>query len=247
MNRLWKITAVEWKLINREFITLFFALIFPVLMLLLFGTIYGNRPSEIMGGYGTVDVSTPGYTNMIIAVTGLMSFPLTLAQYREKKILRRFMVTPVKPVEILLSQFFVNILMTVLGLVVLIALGKVVFDLHFYGNVLEAIVAFIVILLGIFSIGLFIGGLSKNMKMCTTIAYIVYFPMLFLSGATIPIEIMPQSIINISKVLPMSYGVSLLKGIWLGGHLSDHVKEIVILLSIAVVSGGFAVKFFKWE
>ena len=81
MKRLWKITAMEWRLINREFITLFFALIFPVLMLLLFGTIYGNQPSEFMGGFGTVDVSTPGYINMIIAVTGLMSFPLTLAQY----------------------------------------------------------------------------------------------------------------------------------------------------------------------
>lgn len=247
MKRLWKITAMEWRLINREFITLFFALIFPVLMLLLFGTIYGNQPSEFMGGFGTVDVSTPGYINMIIAVTGLMSFPLTLAQYRERKILKRFMVTPVKPVEILLSQFFVNILMTVLGLVVLIVLGKVVFDLGFFGNLFEAIVAFIIILLGIFSIGLLIGGLSKNMKVCTTIAYIIYFPMLFLSGATIPIEIMPQSIINISKILPMTYGVSLLKGIWLGGHLADHVVEIIILLSIAAIFGGFAVKLFRWE
>lgn len=247
MKRLWKITAMEWRLINREFITLFFALIFPVLMLLLFGTIYGNQPSEFMGGFGTVDVSTPGYINMIIAVTGLMSFPLTLAQYRERKILKRFMVTPVKPVEILLSQFFVNILMTVLGLVVLVVLGKAVFDLHFFGNLFEAIVAFIIILLGIFSIGLLIGGLSKNMKVCTAIAYIIYFPMLFLSGATIPIEIMPQSIINISKALPMTYGVNLLKGIWLGGHLADHVMEIIVLLSITVILGGFAVKLFRWE
>jgi hypothetical protein len=48
MKRLWKITAMEWRLINREFITLFFALIFPVLMLLLFGTIYGNQPNTYL-------------------------------------------------------------------------------------------------------------------------------------------------------------------------------------------------------
>ncbi len=242
-----KITALEWKLANREFITLFFALVFPVLMLLLFGSIYGNEPNEFMGGFGTVDVSTPGYINMIIAVTGLMSLPLTLAQYRERKILKRFMATPIKPIEILLSQFIVNIMMTIMGLIVLIVVGKIVFDLHFFGNLFEALVAFVIILLSIFSIGLFVAGISKNMKVATAVSYIIYFPMLFLSGATMPLEIMPQSIINISKALPMTYGVSLLKGIWLGDHLSDFPIDIIVLVCITLVFGGLAVKFFKWE
>lgn len=242
-----KITALEWKLANREFITLFFALVFPVLMLLLFGSIYGNDPNEFMGGFGTVDVSTPGYINMIIAVTGLMSLPLTLAQYRERKILKRFMATPIKPIEILLSQFIVNIMMTIMGLIVLIVVGKIVFDLHFFGNLFEALVAFVIILLSIFSIGLFVAGISKNMKVATAVSYIIYFPMLFLSGATMPLEIMPQSIINISKALPMTYGVSLLKGIWLGDHLSDFPIDIIVLVCITLVFGGLAVKFFKWE
>lgn len=247
MNRFIKITTIEWKLATREFITLFFTLVFPVLMLLLFGTIYGNEPNEFMGGFGGVDASTPGYINMIIAVTGLMSLPLTLAQYRERKILKRFMATPIKPIEILLSQFVVNIMMTILGIILLIVVGKIMFDLHFFGNVFEALVAFIIILPCVFSIGLFISGVSKNIKMATAISYIVYFPMLFLSGATMPLEGMPQSIVNISKALPLTYGVSLLKGIWLGDHLSDFPIDIIVLLVITVLFGGLAIKFFKWE
>ncbi|MDF2700350.1 MAG: hypothetical protein K0Q49_1908 [Haloplasmataceae bacterium] len=247
MRRFLKLVAIEWKLTNREFITIFFTLIFPILMLLLFGTMYGNEASEFMGGYGSVDVSTPGYINMIIAVTGIMSLPLTLAQYRERKILKRFMATPTKPIEILLSQFIVNILLTILGLVLLIVVGKIVFDLHFFGNFFEAIFTFFIILLSIFSIGLLIAGVSKNAKMATAIAYIVYFPMLFLSGATMPLQMMPQSIVNISKALPMTYGVTLFKGIWLGDHLIDYPLEIIILFSITLVFGGLAVKFFKWE
>lgn len=242
-----KITQIEWKLNNRNFLNLFFALVFPVMMLLLFGTMYGNEPSEFMGGYGGVDASIAGYICIIIAVSGLMTLPLTLAQYREKKILKRFRATPIKPLEILLSQLVVNTITTFIGMALLIIVGKIIFDLHYFGNVIEGIIAFIIILLSVFSIGLFIAGVSKNAKMATAISYIIYFPMLFLSGATMPLQMMPQSIINLSKILPLTYGVELFKGVWLGDNLMDYTNELLILIGITIVLTTLSIKYFKWE
>lgn len=247
MKRFMKVVSIELKLNSRNFLTLFFALAFPVMMLMLFGTMYGNEPSAFNNGFGGVDVSTPGYICMIIAVTGLMSLPLTLAQYRERKILKRFMITPVKPLEILLSQLIVNLITTLVGMVLLLVVAKIVFDLQFFGNVFEAIVAFMLILLSIFSMGLFIAGVSKNAKTATALAYIIYFPMLFLSGATMPLQMMPQSIVNVSKVLPLTYGVELMKGIWLGGRMGDYVPQILILVGIMIAFIVLSVKLFKWE
>ena len=105
----------------------------------MFGGIYGNEPVEFFGGHGTIDVTVPSYFCMIIAVTGLMSLPLTVAQYRERKILKRFMATPINPSGILISQVIVNFIMTVLGMVVLIVVGKIVFDLHFLGGIADYI------------------------------------------------------------------------------------------------------------
>lgn len=247
MKRFMKVVLVEWKLNNRNFLNLFFALVFPVMMLMLFGTMYGNEPSEYMGGYGGVDVSVPGYICMIIAVTGLMTLPLTLSQYRERKILKRFMITPIKPVELLCSQLVVNTITTVVGMTLLLVVAKIVFNLNFFGNVIAALVAFIIILLSIFSIGLFIAGVSKNTKAATAISYIIYFPMLFLSGATMPLEAMPESITNLSKLLPLTYGVRLFKGVWLGGSLLDYTSEMLILIIIILIFGILSIKFFKWE
>ena len=70
-------------------------------MLLIFGGIYGNEPQALTGGLGTVDLMIPAYICMIVAVTGLMSLPLTIASYREQKILKRFMATPTQPLQIL--------------------------------------------------------------------------------------------------------------------------------------------------
>lgn len=247
MNVFPKLTILEWKLHLRNPLTVFFALAFPVLMLFLFGTMYGNEPNKFMGGFGSVDVLVPGYICMIAAVTGLMALPLVLAEYREQKILKRFMATPIQPQDILLSQLIVNTLTTLVGIFLLLASGRVIYNLKFFGNVLEALAAFILILMAVFAIGLFIGGVTPNGRTAIVVSYVVYFPMLFLSGATMPLEIMPQSIINISKALPLTYGVTLLKGIWLGERLLDFPLEIGALVLVTVLFGGLAIRLFRWE
>lgn len=83
MKKLLTVFRIEALLFLRDFYGFFFTFVFPLLMLLLYGSIYGNEPSAYFGGRGTMDVSVPAYSAMIIGVTGLMAFPLTLAGYKE--------------------------------------------------------------------------------------------------------------------------------------------------------------------
>ena len=94
----------EQARILRFFPTVFFSLAFPVMMLLIFGSVYGNEPSDLFGGLGTIDASVPSYMMLVVAVTGLMSFPLTLAEYRDRGVLRRLRVTPASPLTLLMAQ-----------------------------------------------------------------------------------------------------------------------------------------------
>jgi len=71
--------------------------------------------------------------------------------------------------------------------------------------------------------------------------------MIFLSGATIPLVIMPDVVISISKFLPLTYGVELLQGLWLGGSLLDFLPQIGILFGITIVFGAISILTFKWE
>lgn len=67
-----QLAVFEMKLQMRNFLAIFFALVFPPVMLLIFGGIYGNEPQALTGGLGTVDLMIPAYICMIVAVTGLM-------------------------------------------------------------------------------------------------------------------------------------------------------------------------------
>ncbi|GKX32012.1 transport permease protein [Vallitalea longa] len=242
-----KLTTFELKLFSRNFISMFFLLVFPTLMILLFGGIYGNEPNVIFGGVGTVDVSVPAYSGLIISVTGLMSLPLTLCEYREKKILKRYRATPLKVIYVIISQVCVNCLMTIAGMIFLIIIAKLVFGLNFIGNVFEVIIIFILSMLSVFSIGFLIASVAPNMKAANAIANLVYFPMLFLTGATIPIEIMPEFMQKISKFLPVTHAVNAMKDVWLGKGMIHAWVSILVLILVLLVCLIVSLKIFRWE
>src|SRR5690606_12474528 len=115
MNSFWKLTWVEFKLNLREPMAMFFTLSFPVMLLVLFGSMYGNEPQEFLGDFGQVDLSVPGYIGMIVGTIGMLGLPVTLASYRQQGILRRFQATPLRPIVVSCAQVAVHVLMTALG------------------------------------------------------------------------------------------------------------------------------------
>ena len=85
MKCLLKMTWMETKLFLREPVGTFFTLVFPLMMLFLFGAIFGNEPVPEFGGRGTIDISLPIYTSMIIGTTGLMSTTIRMEYWTRGK------------------------------------------------------------------------------------------------------------------------------------------------------------------
>lgn len=241
------ITLTELKLSTREYVYMFFAFIFPPMMLLLFGGMYGNAPSDFYNGHGAVDFLTPAYIGMIMAVSGVMGMPLILSEYRQHKVLKRYKATPVGTSTIMVPQLIVNGLISTAGVIILIIVGKVVFDLRFLGNVFYFVIAFLLSVASVFSIGFLISAVAPSSRAATAIAYLIYFPMLFLSGATIPLQIMPEAIKTVSKFIPLTYCVELLQGTWTGSPIDGFLTEAAVLLAITVVFTVLSIRFFRWE
>lgn len=246
MSVLIKMSVTEFKLYLRNFIYVFFAFGFPPLMLLLMGSMFGNQPTDFYQGYGAVNVMTPCYMGMVLAVCGIMGLPLQLAEYRQRKVLKRFKATPLGTPMIMLPQLIVNFILCVIGIILLILVGKLVFDLQFLGHPVFFAFALLLSIVSMFSIGFLIAAVAPGSKAATAIAYLVYFPMLFLSGATMPMEMMPDAIVNVSKVLPLTHSVDLLKRTWIGdtGHL---LTPIIVLSAVTLVCIFVSVRLFRWE
>lgn len=241
-----RLGAVELRLYLREPSAFFFTLIFPLLLMMLFGSIWGNEPfPEQFFGY--IDYSAASFIGIVILTTGIMNLTVNIASYREKGILRRFMATPLSPVAFLMAELGAILIITALGVVLLLLAGAVIFGMHFWGNPVEAFVAFLLGCGALAGLGFIPASLAPSARSGAVIANILYFPMLFLSGAALPQDMLPGFLRTVSQAFPLTHSIRLLRGIWLGGHLSEYPVEIAVLAGTLIAGAFFAARMFRWD
>ena len=242
-----QLAYVNLKLFIREPIATFFTLAFPPLLVLLFGAMYGNDPHPMFGGYGSMDISMPAYTALILGTVGFMSVPINISGYRETGILRRFKATALRPFTYILADVLANLVMTLLGMLGLVLVGWLLYRVQFEGQVIMVALAVVYCGLAMFAIGYSIASLAPNARGAQVIGMVIFYPMMFLSGAAIPLEVMPETIQKVADFLPLTYVVRLLRGLWFGNTLGDHLLEIAVIGGVLLVFTTLAARFFRWE
>jgi len=241
---------MEAKLFMREPVGAFFTLIFPLIMLFIFGSIYSNQAAPSIpgaSGQGTIDTLLPALVAMVIGMTGLMSVTITMASYRENGVLRRLSTTPVSPLFVLAAQVVVVFSMTTLGMLLLIAAGKLVYNVHIAGDLLSILGGFVLCSLSFFSIGFILAGTMPTTRTAQIVSMLLLYPMLILSGAAWPRELMPTAVQKISAFFPLTYVVNLLRGLWVGETWGSHLPDIAILVGMLVLGIIISAKTFRWE
>jgi len=238
---------INLKLYLREPIAAFTTLAFPPLLVVIFGAMYGNQPTPMFGGFGSMDVTMPAYTGLILASVGFLGVPIIISGYRESGVLRRFRATPMQPLTYILADVVTNLFMVLLGMVALVAVGWLLYRVRFEGEVFAVLAAVILSGLALFAVGYVIGSLAPSVRTALVIGMVVFYPMTFLSGAAIPLEVLPETIQRVAQFLPLTYAVRLLRGLWLGGAWSDYLLEAVVLGGVLAVSALLAARLFRWE
>lgn len=238
---------IEWKLSLRGMDMIIFALCMPLVILLILGIIYGNKPAFEGAPYSFVEQSFGALLSISICAGGVMGLPLVISEYRSRHILKRFYVTPVSPVMILLVQVTIYTIYSILSLISLLLVGVIFFDFQMRGNWLGFLLGWVLVLVSMFSIGVLVGGLAKNTKIAGIMASILYFPMLIFSGATLPFEVMPLSLQRVAEVMPLTQGIKLLKATTLNLPVENMMPPVIILSLLAVICFGIGIKFFRWE
>ncbi|MGL5675554.1 MAG: ABC transporter permease [Cellulosilyticaceae bacterium] len=247
MKRLLTLLKVEGKVALRGIDGIFFGVIMPVAIALLIGFIAGDKPAYAGATHNYIEESFGTLITVGICATAFMGIPLGLADYRDKKILKRYFVTPVSPMMILITQVVINLLTALISSVMVYVTMKLVFGYEMRGDIGGFLLVYSLVIIAMYGLGMMMASLCKGIKEANLVCTIVYFPMIFLSGATIPFEILPNAVQKIANFLPLTQGVKLLKGYSLGVDVGSLVMPIVVLVGVAIIGVGVSVKYFKWE
>ena len=237
----------EMKLSLRDMNMVIFAICIPLVVLILLGVIYGNKPASPGAEYTLLEQSFGALTTIAICAGGVMGLPLVVSDYRNKKILKRFQVTPVSPGMILAVQVAIYTIYSVASLILLSIVSAVFWGFRMEGSIVAFLGSYLLVMLSIFSIGMMVGGISPNSQTASVIASLLYFPMLIFSGATLPYEVMPEAMQKIVGILPLTQGIKLLKAASLGLPIENTFVPMIVMVVLAVICIGVSLCFFKWE
>ncbi|MBP1904887.1 ABC-2 type transport system permease protein [Paenibacillus turicensis] len=237
----------ELKLSLRGIDMLIFAIFMPIIILVIIGSLFGNKPAFTGANYTFLEQSFGAISTIAICAGGVMGLPIVVSDYRNVKILKRFKVTPVSPVLILMVQIAIYALYSIVSLIALYLFALIFFDFQFYGSWLRFIGAYLLVMLSMFSIGLLVGGIAPNPKIAGAIASLLYFPMLIFSGTTLPYEMMPSSLQKIADILPLTQGIKLLKATSLNLPIEGVIIPIIVMVVIGALCICISLRFFKWE
>ena len=251
----WLRTAVtlvrtEALLYARLPVVVFFGVAFPVLLLLLFGSFFGELPRSNgadLYNLRVIDFYLPALIAMAVGQAGLVSLPGFLSGYREAGILKRYHVSPI-PLELyLLAHLVVQGGAIAFTAAVMALVAEVVFGVTVLGP------PAVLLLIGLgggaafFAAGFALSGLVRAPQTAQAVGNFLFLTMFFLSGAAIPLELFPEWLRRVSMALPLTHFVQAFAGVWLGEPVRDHAISLVVLAATTLVAVVIARRTFSAE
>jgi ABC-2 type transport system permease protein len=246
MNALMRLIAFDFRLYLRDWLTIFWMLVYPILMLLIFGSIFGNQAGAVEGAL-FIDSYIPALCAMNVITVSVFTLNINMITQRESGILRRYRVSPIRSSAVLISQSIQGIILVLAGAIEIIVIASLVWDIKF--SVSSMLLLFVCLLFGslsFFSLGFALSGLTNTAGAASGLAMAVFFPTLFLSGIAMPVDILPTFMQRVSEWLPMSYYVDLVRGVWLGEPITSFGLEFVIMIGFAICCWVLALLLFRW-
>lgn len=245
MKRFLKLYMIEQKLALRSGDMLIFGVAIPVGVLILINMIAGQ--TQAGEGFTYLESAFASLIAVGICAAAFMGIPLTIADYRDKKILKHFFTTPCSPMRILGCDMLCAGVTALLSAISVALVSVVFLGYEMRGNIPAFMGSWLLTLVSMFSIGLLMASLCRTIKSVNAVTSLVYFPMLFLSGATIPYELFPSGLQKVANVLPLTQGIKLMKAVSMGIELENVWIIVVLLVVITVICTLVSVKTFRWE
>jgi ABC-2 type transport system permease protein len=195
-----------------------------------------------------IDFFLPAMLAYIILQSGINYVAIGLADLRARKVLRRFRATPLRPAQILGAQIAGGALTVVLQLIVLIALGLLLFHARTYGSWLVAAVPMLLGTAAFVGIGFLLTSAARTSESARGLSSMVAFPMMFLSGVFFPITTLPDWLQTAVHILPLTWLTDALHRVMNDGvGLAEIGLDCLVLAGWAVVTFALATWRFRWD
>jgi ABC-2 type transport system permease protein len=248
LRGLWKLTWLEIKIFVREPLGFVGSIGVPVIVFVVLARALGSPASRSSSDVPRfVSSDLPIFAGLLITASVVLSLITIMAIYREGGILKRLRATPLRPHTILAAHVIVKVIFTAVTLAAMVLLGRRFYPIEAGVPLVSFTLALLLSTVCLLSFGFLIASVVPTARFAQPLGALVLYPMLGLSGLFVPLDSMSPVIRAVARALPLTYAVSLLRGIWHGEGWSGHIGDVAVLALMCLVFTAASAKVFRWE
>jgi ABC-2 type transport system permease protein len=250
LGLLWRQVRAQNKLFLRNPFSAFFSLAFPVMFLLLFGSLNGSGRIPELNNIRYIQFLAPGMVAFAVISTCYTGLVTGVAINRDEGLLKRVRGTPLPPWVYISARILSAVWFSVVSAVLMVVVAVLLFNVEVIGRMLPA--AVVTLLLGaacFCSLGMAVAAVIPNGEAAPVIANFTFFPVAFVSDLFFPTAGAPAWVGTVGSIFPIKHFAVALEGTFNpfvpgSGFQWGHLGVMVLWMVVGVV---VAVRFFRWE
>ena len=228
---------------------LFWNLLFPVLMLVLYGTVFTPNLTGASADFNFINWVLPGVLVFNALAFGLLTSSTMMMTMRELGVLRRLQATPMPAGQLIGAYLLVNVTIVLLQSLVIILVAVLFFDATVTAaGLLLALPMLLVGIVTFVALGQVVSGVAQTAGIALILGQIAYWALLFVTDMIMPLEVMPAWIQRVGVYLPSYAVVQLVRPPLLEGALDPNLGRNLLLATVYIVLAGVAAaRLFRWS
>lgn len=242
-RHLLKLTWVEIKIFLREPLGAVGTVLLPVALFVVLGRVLRDEADESP----FVSQGLPVFAVIFIAISAVLSLTTIIAIYREGGILKRLKATPLSPLVILSTHVVVKLILTAVTLALLVLAGRRIYvgpPPPTPGSFLAGV---LLVTVSLMSLGFVLASVIRTARFAQPLSSILLYALLAISGLFYPLDRLPAVWRAVALASPLTHGVELLRGLWIGAGWAAHGAAAAALVANLAVCTALARWLFRWE
>jgi ABC-2 type transport system permease protein len=237
----------DQKVFWRNPASVFFTVAFPVVLLLIFSTVFGDETVDVNGGIETTAYYVPAIITLSVISATMQSLAMSLVIAREDGRLKRGRGTPMPPWVFIAGRIGNSVVVALLMLALIAAIGELLYGVAIPWERLPAILATLIVGAAAFCcLGIALTALIPSQDAAAPIVNALLLPLYFLSGVFIPEDQLPSGVVHFADAFPVRHFFEAFFSAYVPSGTGIEWGNLAVLALWGVAGLLLAARFFRW-
>lgn len=243
---------MEMRALSREYVSLFFMILLPMVLTIVFGGAFGTEQTQYGPTVLGIDTVVPVNIVFLLANTGLMGIPITVLEIKEQGVLKRYITYPISYGMYFLALMLTFMIVCILSTALFVTTSFVMYRASWFMS-LKSLTLFFVVYFDtmfiFFILGYALALLIKSARTASIVSSGIFMFLLFTSGVALPVESLPVFVQKIAHIFPMYHSIQVIQMLWINEFTwTENGTNCIYLLCYTVIAVLLLLKVrIKWD